>query len=638
MTNLPIQRWLFLTNTREAIESLISEDLDIHLASILLNRKVKDIDLYINPENSPISQPIDDFPNLSEAITILTQAINCGNPIGICGDYDTDGMTSTALLMRAFEHLGGKAIYKISSRLAEGYGINERIVREFASEGVKVLVTVDNGITAYSPIALAKELGMSVIITDHHEVPPNLPPADVILNPKLIDKSSPYSTLAGVGVAYILAISLVKHLGKIKGIADKLLELFTLGTVADMVPLTGVNRRFVRKGLRKIANSKLAGIQALIEVSGINENLSIKPDDIGFKLAPYINAVGRIDNPKKILDLFLTDDENTAYKLASQARDINSERQEMMNESVIQAISEVSKYSWKEDKVLVICNKNWHPGIVGLIASKLVEKFNVPSFVVTFDSTKDKLKGSARGIKGFDVFQALQSCKDILLSFGGHPAAGGFSLPDNNLSLFRERLSLFAKQSLTSDHLIPLIELDGHLEFSKINLDLIRKLEAMQPWGMGNKTPVFWSRDVKVLEQKQIKGGSLRLKLQQQSTIIQAIAWQWGDYYPLPEFLDFAYKVEENVWNGKTHPQLNIVGARLPNSKKQMFQLNGRIYHCVFSNDQIKIQNDKGIILAATYGESTGLLGSSKDDSKVVDLKLFKVLLETSADILGIDW
>lgn len=642
MTNpLQSQRWLFLANEPKDIDSLVSEGLESHIASILLNRghkTIKDAELYVNPENTKIPHPTDDFPSLGKAITLLTEAINNGNPIGICGDYDTDGMTSTALLLRVFEHLGANATYKISSRLTEGYGINERIVNEFAAEGIKVLITVDNGITAYSPIELAKQLGMDVIITDHHEPPSRLPPADVILNPKLIAKESPYSTLAGVGVAYILAVSLAQHLDKTKGIADKLLELFTLGTIADMVPLTGVNRRFVRKGLGKIANSKLVGIQALINVSGIKEKESLKPDDIGFKLGPYINAVGRIDNPSKVLDLFLTNDENTAHKLASHCKDSNTTRQEMLNESVRVAISEAHKFPWKEDKVLVICDKNWHPGIVGLVASKLVEKFNVPTFIVTFDDRNNKLKGSARGIKGFDIFQALQSCEDILLTFGGHPAAGGFTLPDNNLSLFRDRLKSFANQSLSSDQLIPLVELDGHLEFPQINLNLIKQLDALQPWGMGNKTPIFWSRDVKVLEQKTIKGGSLRLKLQQQSVILQAIAWRWGDYYPLPDVLDFAYKVEANVWNGKTNPQLNIVGGRLPDSKKQIFQLNGRIYHCVFSDDRIKIKNDKGLILAVTHGESTGLLGTSKDDSKTVILEPFKQLIRTSVDILGLNW
>lgn len=638
MTKLPDQRWLFLSNSHDKIESIKKRNLETYLASIILNRDIKDIELYINPENSVIPQPVDDFPQLMDAITILTDAIANNNPIGICGDYDTDGMTSTALLMRVFQHLEANATYKISSRLTEGYGINERIVKDFASEGIKVLITVDNGIRAYSPIKLAKELGMTVIITDHHGIPKDLPPADVILNPKLISKNSPYNTLAGVGVAYVLAISLAKHLGRTKGIADKLLELFTLGTITDMVPLTGVNRRFVRKGLHKIANSKLPGVQALIEVSGINEGSSLKPDDIGFKLGPYINSIGRIDKPEKVLTLFLTDDENTAYKLATHCKETNNLRKEMLDESVNQAISESHKFHWRNDRVLVICNKNWHPGIVGLIASRLVEKFNVPTFAITFDEHNNKLKGSARGIKNFDVLQALQSCEDILLTLGGHSTAAAFSLPDNNLSLFRERLSSFAKQSLSPEQIIPLLELDGCLEFSQINSDLIKQLDALQPWGVGNRTPVFWSRNVKILEQKQIKGGSLRLKLQQECITIQAIAWQWDDYYPLPEFLDFAYKVEENTWNGKINTQLNIVGARLPNSKKQTFEFDKRIYHCVFSDNRLKIQNDKGMILSAARGESTGLLGTSKDNSTVVNLNSFRHLLLISSDILQIDW
>lgn len=310
----------------------------------------------------------------------------------------------------------------------------------------------------------------------------------------------------------------------------------------------------------------------------------------------------------------------------------------MLDESVNQAISESHKFHWRNDRVLVICNKNWHPGIVGLIASRLVEKFNVPTFAITFDEHNNKLKGSARGIKNFDVLQALQSCEDILLTLGGHSTAAAFSLPDNNLSLFRERLSSFAKQSLSPEQIIPLLELDGCLEFSQINSDLIKQLDALQPWGVGNRTPVFWSRNVKILEQKQIKGGSLRLKLQQECITIQAIAWQWDDYYPLPEFLDFAYKVEENTWNGKINTQLNIVGARLPNSKKQTFEFDKRIYHCVFSDNRLKIQNDKGMILSAARGESTGLLGTSKDNSTVVNLNSFRHLLLISSDILQIDW
>ncbi|MEG4441577.1 single-stranded-DNA-specific exonuclease RecJ [Microcoleus sp. AT9_B5] len=679
---LPNQRWQIYSPQPQQAEQFAAEiGLSPLLAQVLINRgidSVKEVQGFIEPESLVLPAPTDEFPDLAASVKLLREAISGGQKIAICGDYDADGMTSTALLLRALRTLGANVDYAIPSRMREGYGINDRIVEEFHSEGVALILTVDNGIAAYGPVARARELGVKVIITDHHDLPPKLPPADAILNPKLIAESSPYRGLAGVGVAYVLAITLAQDMQKVGGLVNPLLELFTLGTIADLAPLTGVNRRWVKRGLRLLPHSQLAGIQALIQVAGVQPGSgespsilnsqnktknSLKPEDIGFRLGPRINAVGRLADPQIVIELLTTDDRELALKNAMQCEQINQRRQELCQEIEQEAIAwcENSAIDLQQERVLVVVQPGWHHGVIGIVASRLVERYGVPVFIGTFEDeaagavAHKIVRGSARGIPEFNVFDGLNFCADLLTKFGGHKAAGGFSMPADNLEQFRSQLSIFANQCLQPEHLKPLVSVDVRADLAEINLDLYRQIDALEPCGIENKAPVFWTPNVCITEQKIVgKGGHVKLTATQDGNVsasVKAIAWRWGEYFPLPRRVDIAYRLRENSFNGKTSVELELLGVRLPANAatsrpprfgKVEFDYCDRTYSCSLSpagsSEELRIRNSQGQVLAVAPGQNIGLLGNSRKDAREVDVSLpfFENLIQTAKHALGI--
>jgi single-stranded-DNA-specific exonuclease len=725
---LPNQRWqIFSPQPQQADRFAAEIGLSPLLAQVLINRGIDtltEVQGFVEPESLVLPQPMDEFPDLAASVQLLREAISEGQKIAICGDYDADGMTSTALLLRALRALGANVDYAIPSRMREGYGINDRIVEEFHSEGVALILTVDNGIAAFGPIARARELGVKVIITDHHDLPPQLPPADAILNPKLIAESSPYRGLAGVGVAYVLAITLAQSLNKVGGLVNPLLELFTLGTIADLAPLTGVNRRWVKRGLRLLPHSQLAGIQALIQVAGVQQGNaetplipnsragtgappllplgghggtapttqnSLKPEDIGFRLGPRINAVGRLADPQIVIELLTTDDRDLALIRAMECEQINQRRQELCIEIEQEAIAwcEENSLNLQRERVLVVVQPGWHHGVIGIVASRLVERYGVPVFIGTFeDGDEDEaepqdlhsqaepgnefkiveavppcppssgspsgspskiVRGSARGIPEFNVFDGLNFCADLLTKFGGHKAAGGFSMPAENLEQFRSQLSIFANQCLEPEHLKPLVSVDVQADLADINLDLYRQIDALEPCGIENKAPVFWTPNVCITEQKIVgKGNHVKLTASQMGkkpASLGAIAWRWGEYFPLPRLVDLAYRLRENTFNGQTSVQLELLGIRLPEklansqppmSGKAEFEYADRTYSCSLSRSgdfqELRIRNSQGQILAIQPGKKTGLLGNSRENAQEVDVSrpFFENLIQTA--------
>lgn len=635
---LPEQRWQFFTPQPEVAAQLAqTHQLSPLIAQVLLNRGIEtptDAGIYLEPDTAYLPPPLEEFADLPKALEILSQAIAHSTSIAICGDYDADGMTSTALLMRALRWLGAKVDYAIPSRMQDGYGINRRLVEEFAAQGVGIVLTVDNGIAAYDAIARAKELGLTVIITDHHDVPDKLPPADAILNPKLIAEASPYRGIAGVGVAYILAITLAQQLGKHRGLTKSLLELLTLGTIADLAPLTGVNRRWLRRGLGLLPNSELAGIQALIQVSGVKTNQSLKPEDIGFRLGPRINAIGRIGDPQIVIDLLTTDDPGIALEKAMQCEEANQNRQRLCTEIEAEAVEwcQANKASIKSDRVLVIVRPGWHHGVIGIVASRLLERYGVPVFIGTYEAdSPDQLRGSARGIPEFDVYGGLKHCHDLLGKYGGHHAAGGFSLAATNLDLFRSRLIDFAHQCLNPDHLQPMITVDVQTDFAAIDEQLFQQINHLHPCGIGNTEPVFWTPNVRILEQQAIGKDHAKFTLAQDGSgkILKAIAWRWREYLPLPYRIDIAYKLRENTWNGKTAIELEIVGVRLPNlsptvhaQKETRFQHQEKFYDCSLWDklSELRIKDSQGRVLIVQKGQRQGLWGQQREQSVTVDV------------------
>jgi single-stranded-DNA-specific exonuclease len=586
------------------------------LAQVLINRGIETIEqaeLFIHPETAELPSPLTEFPDLEMSLDILVAAIEQKSKIAICGDYDADGMTSTALLLRALSALGADVDYAIPSRMSDGYGINKRIVEEFHSEGVKLIITVDNGISAVDAIARAIELGLQVIITDHHDLPQILPPANAILNPKLIAEASVYRAIAGVGVAYLLALELSARLNK-PSLSDELLELFTLGTIADLAPLTGINRRLVKQGLQLLPNSQVTGIQALIEMSGtkggtVAKNTAMKPEDIGFRLGPRINAIGRIDDPQIIINLLTTNDMGVALARAIQCEQVNKQRQDMCAAIEQEAIDliEQGDYQIKQNRVLVIVHPGWHHGVIGIVASRLVERYGVPVFIGT-NEDEHHIRGSARSIPEFDVFHALQYCHNLLGKYGGHRAAGGFSMPTENLERVKQGLSEFAHKCLELEHLKYLVKIDAEANLSAINMSLYQQIDAIHPCGMENPDPVFWTANVRVIEQKIVGKGHLKFTVDTPEFPrgIKAIAWRFGDYFPLPKYLDLAYKLKENNWKDSVSIELEVVSVRLPVSVETCkFNYQDRDYDCHISDDKqrITIINDQGGALVVNKGQ-----------------------------------
>ncbi|MBL1210797.1 DHHA1 domain-containing protein, partial [Geminocystis sp. GBBB08] len=419
-------------------------------------------------------------------------------------------------------------------------------------------------------IARAKELDLQVIITDHHDLPPKLPPADAILNPKLLPTNSPYYSLAGVGVAYVLAVTLAQHFDKLQGLTKSLLELYTVGTIADLSTLTGVNRRWLKRGLKLLPNSDILGIKALINLAEIDgQKKLLNSDDIGFKIGPRINAIGRIDDPQIVIELLTTEEEEIAITRAMQCHLSNQTRQNLGKKIEQEAVKiiEETPLNFYDDRVLLIINQNWHHGVIGIVASRLVERYGVPVFIGTYEEENPEIiRGSARGIEEFNVFLALQNCDDLLEKYGGHKAAGGFSFLNKNLSLIKNRLRDFAHQTLIPDYLKPLIKIDATINFSDINFKLLKEIESLYPWGIENKAPIFATSNVEVFLQKLTKTGEhLQLTLIHNNIQLKAIAWRWSDYFPLPPLIDIAYRLKENEWNGDKSIQLEIIGAKLPN-------------------------------------------------------------------------
>lgn len=658
---LPSHRWQIATPNPDLAASLAAaitltpgEPTSPLLAQVLIERGITSIEtaeLFIHPETAELPSPLTEFPDLGVSLDLLTDAIAGGDKIAICGDYDADGMTSTALLLRALSALGAQVDYAIPSRMTDGYGINQRIVEEFHAEGVKLILTVDNGISAVKPIARAVELGLKVIITDHHDLPQELPPAHAILNPKLIAESSIYRGIAGVGVAYILALALAERLQQ-PSLNEQLLELFTLGTIADLAPLTGINRRLVKEGLQLLPSSQITGIQALIQISGTptegnnSNNNSLKPEDIGFKLGPRINAIGRIDDPQIIIDLLTTDDMGAALARAIQCEQVNKQRQDMCAQIEAEAIALIGqgKYNLHRDRVLVIVRPNWHHGVIGIVASRLVERYGVPVFIGT-NEDEHHIRGSARGIPEFNIFNALEYCHDLLGKYGGHRAAGGFSLPAENLEMFRTKLSEFAHQCLEIEHLKPLIKIDTEAKLSDINPQLYAQIDAIHPCGIDNPDPIFWTPNVRVMEQKIVGKGHLKCTLSTPEFPqgVKAIAWRFGDYFPLPREIDIAYKLKENIWRENRSIELELISVRLPSSPTVCkFTYQERVYSCTVSPDRhsLQIYNEAGNILAIEKGKKLATLTKlGNHESQAIDITqdyYFK-LVKTAMSSLGIN-
>ena len=515
------------------------------------------------------------FPDLKKATDRLVEACKHNETVAICGDYDADGMTSTALLLRALAALGAAPRAAIPSRMEEGYGLNPSMVDRQHRDGVQILVTVDNGVAASSALRRAAELGMAVIVTDHHTIPDQPAPMTALIHPATTPEGSPYRGLAGVGLAYVLARAVAEQLNQPDAIGSAR-DLFCVGTVADMAPLIGANRAWLLEGLAQLHRTECCGLQALQRLAGLGEQ-PLTAEDIGFQLAPRINAVGRLGEPRLVVDLLTAVEPATAMALARRCDDFNRQRRDLCDAIEAEAVALVeADASDQLPSFLLLAQSHWHHGVIGIVAARLVERYHRPAALLAGDGD-GLMRASVRSPRGFAVDQALNHCASLLERFGGHPAAGGFTVRAENVHALHEQLCVQADSWLEQQGQGLPIQPDALLRLDEVNWDLWKALQSLAPFGVGHEVPLFWSRDCSVEEQRELKGGHLALRLRQGETERRAIAWRWDFSTHVPEQCDVAYRISVNRWQGEQRLQLEMKAIRL-HSDSVMLQRGLRNY------------------------------------------------------------
>ncbi len=511
---------------------------------------------------------------LERAVRVLRDALRRQHRIAVYGDYDADGVTATAVLVQVLRALGGDVIPYIPDRNAEGYGLNVEAIEALAAQGVRVLVTVDCGSRSLPEVALAQQRGMRVVVTDHHHLGPALPICDALVTPRRPDSAYPCRDLAGVGVAYKLAQALLRTNARVPlpGTREvvtesSLLDLVALGTVADMVPLLGENHLLVRRGLAELNAARRPGLHALLEVAGVQPG-EVTASTISFVLAPRINAAGRIGQAYKALELLLARDVSTALPLAETLERLNRERQDLTLIAYQQARELVRAQVEADEALLFAAASDFPAGIIGLAAARLMDEFYRPAVVVEMGETYSR--GSARSIPGFHVTEALEQVADLLLQFGGHAAAAGFTVETARLPELQRRLQAVARARLGAGDLERVLLADAVVPLRSLSWDVYHAMARLEPFGYGNPQPVLVSTQVKVASARAVGplGQHLKLVLEDETGLLwDAIAFRQGEWLErLPRRVDVAYTLERNEWNGRVGLQLVVQDLRFPDA------------------------------------------------------------------------
>lgn len=498
------ERWV-LKNKKADFSDLTSRyNISEVLARLLTNRDIleeKDISIFLEPELKSLHNPLL-MKDLKEACDILEEKIRQGRKIRIVGDYDVDGVVSTYILYHALTSLHAQVDYEIPDRIKDGYGINLNIIEAAAKNGIDTIITCDNGISAIEQIKKGKDLGMTVIITDHHDIPYimeeekkiyRLPQGDAVVNMKRPDCNYPFESLCGAGVAFKLVQVLFERFKRPENEALAYLEVVAIATICDVMELKNENRVIVKKGIEMLKNTDNLGLRALFEVNNIPLS-NISAYHLGFIIGPCLNASGRLQTAKIGLELLLCNSKDEAYRLAEELKTLNDTRKDMTVKGLEQAIELVENTKLKEDKILVVYLKDCHESLAGIIAGRLKEKYNKPALVLT--DSEDGIKGSARSIEVCNIYEELTGCKEYLLKYGGHPMAAGMSLKVDDLELFRKALN--ENTPLSMEDLIPKVSIDVLLPFGYLNEELVAELKRMEPFGKGNPKPLFGEKNLLV--------------------------------------------------------------------------------------------------------------------------------------------
>lgn len=529
------------------------------VAQVLINRGIVDDKsarefLFSGVERLGDPQLLKD---MGKAVTRTSQAIAQGQKITVYGDYDVDGITASALMYRTLRTFGADVEYYIPERQSEGYGLNAVALENLVQSGTKLIITVDCGISAVQEVTTIQSK-VDIIITDHHQPPEILPPAYAILNPKQTGCSYPDKQLAGVGVAFKLCQALWAHYYPDSSILTNYLDIVALGTIADIVPLVGENRALVRLGLKQLAATDNVGLKALQEVCGLTGS-SIDTGKVGFTLAPRLNAAGRISHAAAGVELLVTSDMARANELAGMLNEENITRQTVEKEILLAADSLAAAFDVEQEKVLVLAGENWHPGVIGIVASRLVEKYYRPVVMI---SLKEGIgKGSCRSIPGFDMYEALKNAGDLLIQFGGHRQAAGLSVEEGKIDALRKRLTAFAAEQLQEEDYLPKIQIDSLVALEEVNTAFLEEMACLEPHGMGNPSPVFASSQLQLTDIRSIgqEGRHLKLKVRHNRSSADVVGWNMGELCETlrrNDYVELAFIPQFNEWQGMRNIQL----------------------------------------------------------------------------------
>jgi len=536
-------------------------------AQLLVNRDISDVEearRFLDPRLSDLKSPFL-LKGMTEAVERILKALDDQEPIVVWGDYDVDGVTSTTLLMRFFRDAGIPLTFFVPDRFRDGYGMSNRPIQMLADQGTKLLITVDCGVSNVEEVAFAKELGVDVIVVDHHVVPEVLPDAVAVIDPLQEGCEFPFKKMAAVGLTFHLLVALRARLRERGFFSPEkpepdlrhYLDVVAVGTVADLVPLQGTNRVLASTGIRQLSCSSNAGLQALCMVSG-GENKTLNAGFLGFQIGPRINAAGRLTTATKGVELLTLDSYGDALEIAQVVDEENRRRRAIEAEIFEEACAQIEAAGSPDSRhAFVLFSDTWHPGVTGIVASKLIERYYRPTILIAMDG--DSGKGSGRSISGFHLVEALRQCEDVLDNFGGHAHAAGLSLRRENLEVFRERMIHLSAQRLEEDALIPKLHLDAEVQLADISKAFLDEIEALAPYGMGNRRPLFTTRSARVVSTRLVGGSHLQLTLEKEGVSHRCIAFGMGEREPeTGALLDVAFRPEWNEWRGNRTIQLHV--------------------------------------------------------------------------------
>ncbi len=563
----PEKRW-DMRELRHDLGLALSSCLNISplVAQVLINRGIETPEAaqsFLSARLTDLHSPLL-MKDMDRATERIAAALAKKEKICICGDYDVDGITATTVMLLFLESAGAQVAFHIPSRLTEGYGMSIATVKKLHADGVSLIITVDCGVSAFDEVACARAHGIDVIVTDHHEPPDRLPEAYAIINPKQSGCPFPFKGLAGVGVAFNLVMALRAKLRDRgfwqNGLEPNLknyLDLVALGTIADMVPMLDENRIFVRNGLEILGQGCRPGIKALKSVCGMPDG-PVAANMIGFRLAPRLNAAGRMAEAELSVQLLRTDNDDEAMAMARKIDEENTRRQQRERSILSEARNMVKKNAELPDS-LILSSPGWHPGVIGLCASRLSEEFSRPAILFAIDEKSGEGKGSARTVKGFDLYGAIKKCSSLLKAFGGHRDAAGLTVHMDNMYPFMQAFNAIVREQFASGDFQPMLAIDAEIPLGELSPALLEQIESLAPFGPGNAEPVFSTREIQSYSSMVVGNGHLKLKIKEDGQFFDAIGFNMGTRYSLSNAaIRLAFVPQFNSYNGQKLVQLNL--------------------------------------------------------------------------------